>query len=180
MQTAKLFHPLTGPELREIIISELKAKLDGSTLLQPHLTFPKAVFKLELTIESYPMNAPEEFVVERVLEVEGVPVKEALTEKIVTSKEVGETQETAPDALRIRHDMPVPQTIQDPVTGLHTDSPIANDNKVTVGAGTRPRGRANSVTVGKGAKPRGGLSNDVENDRFVPFEEGNVKSNTSA
>src|SRR5689334_10786999 len=167
MQTTKLFHPLTGTEFAEIIVNELKARLDNSTLLQPHLTFPKALFKLELTIESYPMNAPEEFKIERTLEVTGVPHKEEpLSEKIVTSKSVGETQATAPDALRIENDLPVPVTVQDPSTGLHTDSPSVEDRKVTVGSGTRPRGRATSVTVGKGSKER--------------EAEVNVQSNTSA
>lgn len=172
MQMTKLFHPLTGPELREIIINEFTSKLDNSTLFQPHLTFPKAIFKIELTLESYPMNQPEEFRAERILEVEGVPVKAPVTEKIVTSREVGDTQETAPDALRIENELPVPQTVQDPVTGFHTDGPLVEEGKVTVGAGTRPRGRVTRVTVGKGSRAR--------DEAEALTDEGNVRFNTSA
>lgn len=148
VMTTKLFYPLSGPELALIIQNALKESLAGSQLLQPHLTFPKATFTISLTIDSYPMSYPDETRIERTLEIEGAKLGEAKTETITLSRSLGETQETAPDALREEANLPIPRAVRDPETGRHTDAPVA---KITVGAGTVPRGRATKVTVGKAA-----------------------------
>lgn len=140
ISTTRLFNPLTGEDLRKIIKNEFNEKLEGSVLLQPHLTFPLVTYKIELTIESYPMNDAEIIRVEKII---GDPstTGEPKIEKLTYSRTLGEDQETAPDKLREDNQIPVLQPEKDPNTGRMVDTPQKRRLKsiITVGKGTLPR-----------------------------------------
>jgi len=139
--TTKLFYPLDGAELKKIILDDFKAQLDNNQLLQAHLTFPTASFDLELTISSYPMDNEAKIKLERLLGDDPDPKTTPVKQSIRVSRKLGETQATAPDAMRIEHELPVLET-------QRSDSGQLVD-------GERKRGPVARITVGKGARARG-------------------------
>ena len=145
----KLFQPLTGTELKAIITADIDRVLENCSIFAEHLTHPLAAYKVEIYLESYPMNSAETLRAEGAIKVEGSQEGEKKLDKIVFSRSVGDTQETAPDALRQEHDLPQTRPTKQPDTGIITDAP--QPTSVSVGKGTIPRPKPASVTVGKAA-----------------------------
>lgn len=114
----RLFNPLTGIELQEILAAQFKAELSKTELLQAHLTFPKVNYTITLELLTYPMDKPE---------------------IIAFSREIGETQETAPDKLREDNEIPTLRTERSPETGQMIDVRQPVKTVATVGKGTEPR-----------------------------------------
>jgi hypothetical protein len=139
LSTTRLFNPLTGTELKEILEKEFHQKLEGCELLAPHLTFPRLTYKVELYLEAYPMDYPVTLRAGRTI---GDPEHEGpkTEQKLVYSREIGETQETAPDKVREDNQIPTLRVEKDPNTGQLTDvkQPVKKTS-ISVGAGTRPR-----------------------------------------
>lgn len=144
MNQTRLFHALNGFELRQILLTEFENRLNGCQILQSHLTFPKVSYKLELTIDSYPMSEPATVGATRTL---GDPQHSGPSnrEELVYSRELGETQETAPDKIREENEIPVLRTERQEDTGLLIDKEAPRRISATVGEGTKPRKTVKSV-----------------------------------
>ncbi len=139
LSQTRLFHALTGTELKEILIKEFTQRLDRCQILVEHLTFPKVTYKLELTIDSYPMSEAATVGATRTLgnpDHVGTPNREEL----VYERTIGDTQETAPDKIREENDLPVFRTERQQDTGTLIDAPQKGQRvSATVGEGTKPR-----------------------------------------
>ena len=140
----RLFRPLNGVELRQILINECTQRLEKCQLLVEHLTFGKVNYKVEITIDSYPMDSPAVVGATRTL---GNPdhIGPSDREELVFTGEIGETQETAPDKIRENHQLPTLRTERSPDTGLMADVEQRFITE-TVGQGTKPR-KTNTKSV---------------------------------
>lgn len=138
LNQTRLFHALNGEELREVILNEFKTRLEKSQFLQSHLTYPKVTYKVEVTIDSYPMSTPAVIGATRTL---GNPdhVGSPDREELVYERSLGETQETAPDKIREENDLATFRTERQQDTGQLNDVPQKGRVSATVGEGTKPR-----------------------------------------
>lgn len=143
--STRLFHPLTGSELRQTIVNEFERALENSPLLQQHLTFDTATYEVRFHLESYPMDGALDIRVGRQIGTTPDPKGEPQTDDVIISRELGKTQETAPDKIREDNDLPVPTMARDEQTGQMIDVP--KERKITVGGGTKPRGRPRKIEV---------------------------------
>lgn len=139
IHTTKLFYPLTGKELQATIAKHFGDVLDGCPVLAEHLTFPRATYKVTLELESYPMDQAITLQAAGDLGDQEVQTEPEVT-KVVFSREIGETQETAPDAIRQEAGLPQPKMERQADTGTHIDG-FQEPRSATVGGGTKPRGR---------------------------------------
>lgn len=87
------------------------------------------------------MDRPESYTATATLgdtSIQGEPK----VEKFTYGRDIGETQATAPDALRIENDMDVMRTERSEDTGRLVDKPTRIAKKITVGKGAKPRANA--------------------------------------
>ena len=139
--TTKLFNPLSGTELKAILMADFEKMLDNSGHFQPHLTYSLAKVHLDLIISSDPpLYAPLEMGMDTVLEVQdrvGLPTdKENVT--LSLEKALG----MVPDQDREDHNLPVKSpALSD--TGHIVDKEVKRTS-ATVGKGTKPRGNPNN------------------------------------
>jgi len=59
MPTQRAFHALSGTEVKEKLIQEVRKVLDSDTRFAGHLTFPVVTWKWSLNLEAYPNEPPE-------------------------------------------------------------------------------------------------------------------------
>jgi hypothetical protein len=156
--STKLFHAMTGHELAKVILDDIGTLLDSSQTLQEHLTFPTCTYKIRVELESYPMN--DKLVI----------ASEKSFETLEVEKSIGETQETAPDAIREQHQLPTLRTERQPDTGGHID--VEQKPKIVVGKGTAVRARAAAVK----AKP----ATTIDPNALVDDDGQVVKTNKGA
>lgn len=142
MNSIRLFNPLTGSELKQTIIKDFMTLVDNCQELSAHLTFPRVDYSIDLSIETYPMDKPIELKTGKSIG-DANPKAVPLRKKATVKKALGETQETAPDAIREQGGMEVTVPTRSD-TGQMVDAPRAPRTRVTVGKGSLPR--SESVT----------------------------------
>lgn len=50
----RVYRPLTGPELIECVLSQLRKKLEDTHLFEPHITYKRVEWNNELNVRTYP------------------------------------------------------------------------------------------------------------------------------
>jgi len=159
--TTKLFHALAGDELAKVIKDDVERLLNGSQILVPHLTFPKCSYSVEIRLESYPMDRAVIFETNGEFDSGDSKPEDRQVETLTSKREIGETQETAPDAVREAHDLPTLVTERQADTGAIIERPKMP--RVTVGKGTEPRGK---MTV-KGKAKTQPTTGDAQEEVFL-------------
>jgi hypothetical protein len=143
--SARLFQPLSGLELRKILIDDFTKMLDESGYFMEHLSFSLADVDIRATITSNPPLFNDiELAVKRRLETDDANSLTSEAKTVNLSKSLARVGEV-PDADREAHGLHTTEVRRDETTGVLFDQPVEPrevKNQTTVGAGTRPRGTA--------------------------------------
>jgi hypothetical protein len=154
--SVRLFQPLSGKELRKIMMDDFERLLDESGYFMEHLSFSLADVEISVKITSNPPLF-NDIVLDSNRRLETDDVNSLTTEpKTVsfggTRARVGEV----PDAEREAHGLPTTEARRDETTGVIFDQkiePTEVRNVATVGGGTKPRGRQAKATAAVESEP---------------------------
>jgi hypothetical protein len=153
---ARLFQPLSGKELRKIMLDDFEKMLDESGYFSEHLSFSLADMEIKATITSNPPLFNDiDLEVKRRLETEDAGELPS-TPKTVNIRGKRRSVGEVPDADREEHGLATTEVRRDETTGVFFDQPVESvettSRSATVGGGTRPRGSIPEAKVRKAAQ----------------------------
>jgi hypothetical protein len=140
----RLFNPLSGKELKKIMMDDFERMLDESQYFMEHLSFSLADVQINVSITSNPPLF-NDILLERRRRLETDDANELPTEaSTVTFGGIRNNVGMVPDAEREAHELPLTEKVRDEQTGVFFDQSVtpteAVRHETTVGGGTRPRG----------------------------------------